>query len=122
ADAMTEAGILGDHVIEFTVPDEEIVQRMGGRRVHPGSGRVYHVVFNPPKTEGKDDISGEDLVIRADDEESTVRHRLSVYHEQTAPLIAYYSKAAAAGSNQYHVLDGTQPVAQVSAQIAQLLG
>ncbi|WP_298444157.1 adenylate kinase [uncultured Ferrimonas sp.] len=122
ADAMTENGIKVDHVIEFAVPDEEIVKRMSGRRVHPGSGRVYHVVFNPPKVEGKDDLSGEELVIRADDEESTVRKRLSVYHEQTAPLINYYTEAAAAGANQYHKMDGTQQVAAVSGQIGELLG
>ncbi|WP_028117545.1 adenylate kinase [Ferrimonas senticii] len=122
ADAMTENGIDVDHVIEFDVPDEEIVKRMSGRRVHPGSGRVYHVVFNPSKVEGKDDVTGEDLVIRADDEESTVRKRLAVYHDQTAPLIQYYTEAAAAGRNQYHKMDGTQQVAAVSAQIGTLLG
>lgn len=122
ADAMKENGIDVDHVIEFDVPDEEIVKRMGGRRVHPGSGRVYHVVFNPPKVEGKDDVTGEELVIRADDEETTVRKRLSVYHEQTAPLINYYTEAANAGANQYHKMDGTQQVAAVSEQIGKLLG
>ncbi|QIZ77145.1 adenylate kinase [Ferrimonas lipolytica] len=122
ADAMTENGIKVDHVIEFDVPDEEIVKRMSGRRVHPGSGRVYHVVFNPPKVEGKDDVTGDELQIRADDEESTVRKRLGVYHDQTAPLIAYYSDAAAQGANQYHKMDGTQQVAAVSTQIGELLG
>ncbi|ADN75396.1 Adenylate kinase [Ferrimonas balearica DSM 9799] len=122
ADAMTENGIDVDHVIEFDVPDEEIVKRMSGRRVHPGSGRVYHVVFNPPKVEGKDDVTGEELVIRADDEETTVRKRLAVYHEQTKPLVDYYSAAAARGANQYHKMDGTQPVDAVSEQIGKLLG
>ncbi len=122
ADAMKENGIKVDHVIEIDVPDEEIVQRMSGRRVHPGSGRVYHVVFNPPKVEGKDDVTGEELVIRADDEEATVRKRLGVYHEQTKPLVSYYSNEAAQGANQYHKLDGTQAVDTVSGQIAQLIG
>lgn len=122
ADAMTENGIDVDHVIEFDVPDEEIVKRMSGRRVHPGSGRVYHVVFNPPKVEGKDDVTGEELVIRADDEETTVRKRLAVYHEQTKPLVDYYSTAAERGANQYHKLDGTQAVDAVSEQIGKLLG
>ncbi|MBY6186704.1 adenylate kinase [Marinobacter hydrocarbonoclasticus] len=122
ADAMTDNGIDVDHVIEFDVPDEEIVKRMSGRRVHPGSGRVYHVVFNPPKVEGKDDVTGEELVIRADDEETTVRKRLAVYHEQTKPLVDYYSSAAERGANQYHKLDGTQAVDVVSGQIGKLLG
>ncbi|MBY5921134.1 adenylate kinase [Ferrimonas balearica] len=122
ADAMTENGIDVDHVIEFDVPDEEIVKRMSGRRVHPGSGRVYHVVFNPPKVEDKDDVTGEELVIRADDEETTVRKRLAVYHEQTKPLVDYYSTAAERGANQYHKLDGTQAVDAVSEQIGKLLG
>ncbi len=90
ADAMKEAGIDVDHCLEFDVPDEVIVERMSGRRVHPGSGRVYHIVYNPPKEEGKDDVSGEDLVIRPDDEAETVRKRLGIYHEQTKPLVDYY--------------------------------
>ncbi|MGL5408396.1 MAG: adenylate kinase, partial [Shewanella sp.] len=95
ADAMAANGISIDHVIEIDVPDEEIVKRMSGRRVHPGSGRVYHVVFNPPKVAGKDDVTGEDLAIRPDDEEATVRKRLGIYHEQTKPLVEYYGKVAA---------------------------
>ncbi|MBB1485701.1 adenylate kinase [Oceanospirillum sediminis] len=90
ADAMKEAGVQLDHVVEIAVEDEEIIKRMSGRRVHPASGRTYHVVFNPPKVEGKDDETGEDLIQREDDQEETVRHRLSVYHEQTAPLVDYY--------------------------------
>ena len=122
ADAMKEAGINVDHCIEFDVDDEIIVQRMGGRRVHPGSGRVYHVSYNPPKVEGKDDVTGEDLVIRPDDEEATVRKRLGVYHEQTKPLVDYYKGEADAGNCQYHKLDGTQEVSAVSAQLSELLG
>ncbi|MBE1299157.1 MAG: adenylate kinase [Alteromonadaceae bacterium] len=121
ADAMKENGIDVDHVIEFDVPDEVIVERMGGRRVHPGSGRVYHVTFNPPKEEGKDDVTGEDLVIRPDDEEATVRKRLGVYHEQTKPLVDYYQGEADSGNCKYHKLDGTQPVDTVSAAMAELL-
>ncbi|QSX38555.1 adenylate kinase [Shewanella sedimentimangrovi] len=121
ADAMAANGISIDHVIEIDVPDEEIVKRMSGRRVHPGSGRVYHVVFNPPKAEGKDDLTGEELVIRPDDEESTVRKRLAIYHEQTKPLVDYYGKVAAAGNTKYSKFDGTQSVADVSKLIVTAL-
>ncbi|MCT7656455.1 adenylate kinase [Oceanimonas sp. NS1] len=121
ADAMKEAGVAVDHVLEFAVPDEEIVKRMSGRRVHPGSGRVYHLVYNPPKVEGKDDVTGEELVIRADDEESTVRKRLAVYHEQTAPLIDYYKQEAEAGHTQHHKVDGTQSVEAVSRELTSIL-
>ena len=95
ADALKEAGVKIDAVVEIDVADEEIVKRMAGRRVHPGSGRTYHVVFNPPKEEGKDDVTGEELVQRADDAEETVRDRLKIYHDQTAPLITYYKGWAA---------------------------
>ena len=121
ADAMKESGIVVDHVIEFTVDDEIIVERMSGRRVHPGSGRVYHISYNPPKVEGKDDLSGEDLVVRPDDEESTVRKRLAIYHEQTKPLVDYYSTDAIAGNCAYHKIDGTRPVDAVSAELGELL-
>ncbi|KZN36454.1 adenylate kinase [Pseudoalteromonas luteoviolacea] len=122
ADAMKENAINIDHVIEFDVADEIIVERMGGRRVHPGSGRVYHVVYNPPKVEGKDDETGEDLIIRADDTEETVRKRLSIYHDQTRPLVDYYQKEAQEGNTQYHKLDGTQAVESVSQKLGELLG
>ncbi|WP_105215662.1 MULTISPECIES: adenylate kinase [unclassified Pseudoalteromonas] len=122
ADAMKENGIAVDHVIEFDVADEVIVERMGGRRVHPGSGRVYHVVYNPPKVEGKDDVTGEDLIIRDDDTEETVRKRLAIYHDQTKPLVDYYQGEADAGNTQYHKLNGTQAVETVSQQLAELLG
>lgn len=121
ADAMAANGISIDHVVEIDVPDEEIVKRMSGRRVHPGSGRVYHVVFNPPKVEGKDDVTGEELVIRPDDEESTVRKRLGIYHEQTKPLVDYYGKVAADGNTKYSKFDGTQSVAEVSKLIQSAL-
>ena len=122
ADAMKAVGVMVDFVLEFDVPDEEIVKRMSGRRVHSGSGRTYHVVFNPPKVEGKDDVTGEDLVIRADAEETTVRKRLDVYHQQTAPLIGFYGKEAEAGNTRYVKIDGTQPVDLVSQQLAAILG
>ena len=122
ADAMKAVGVVVDFVLEFDVPDEEIVKRMSGRRVHPGSGRVYHLVFNPPMVEGKDDVTGEDLVIRADDEETTVRKRLDIYHQQTEPLVGYYKAEAAAGHTRYERLDGTQAVDAVSQQLAALLG
>ncbi|MEE1672483.1 adenylate kinase [Agarivorans aestuarii] len=121
ADAMKEAGIKIDAVLEFDVADEEIVKRMSGRRVHPGSGRVYHIVYNPPKVEGIDDVSGEDLVIRPDDEESIVRDRLAIYHEQTKPLVSYYGKEAEAGNSKYFKLDGTQSVEAISNQLVELL-
>jgi adenylate kinase len=122
ADAMKEAGIKVDHVIEFDVPDEVIVERMAGRRVHPASGRVYHLKYNPPKNDGKDDETGEDLVIREDDKEETVRHRLSVYHEQTKPLVDYYQNEASESNCQYHKIDGTKGVDVVSQQLSSLLG
>ncbi len=121
ADAMQENSIDVDHVLEFAVPDDVIVDRMGGRRVHPGSGRVYHVVYNPPKVEGKDDQTGDDLLVRDDDKEETVRKRLGVYHEQTAPLVTYYTDLAKEGKTQYAKLDGTQQVDAVSAELAKLL-
>jgi adenylate kinase len=100
ADAIKNQGIKIDYVVEIDVDDEEIIKRMSGRRVHPASGRTYHVVFNPPKVEGKDDATDEALIQRDDDKEETVRKRLTVYHDQTEPLIAYYSKWAASGESQ----------------------
>ncbi len=97
ADALKDKGVQVDAVVEIDVDDDEIIKRMGGRRVHLASGRTYHVVFNPPKEEGKDDKTGEPLIQRDDDQEDTVRKRLSVYHDQTEPLIDYYSKLADAG-------------------------
>ena len=122
ADAMKDNDVLVDHVIEFDVPDDVIVERMSGRRVHPASGRVYHVTYNPPKVAGKDDQTGEDLVIRDDDKEETVRKRLGVYHEQTEPLVGYYRKQAEQGLTNYHHLDGTQAVESVIKILSDLLG
>ena len=97
AEAMKAAGVQIDFVLEIDVPDSDIIERMGGRRVHLSSGRTYHVRFNPPKADGKDDVTGEALIQRDDDKEETVRKRLDVYHSQTKPLVEYYSKWAAAG-------------------------
>jgi len=122
ADAMKAAGVIIDFVLEFDVPDEEIVKRMAGRRVHSGSGRTYHIVYNPPKVEGKDDVTGDDLAIRPDDEESTVRKRLEIYHNQTAPLISYYQKEAELGNGAHHKFDGTKAVDVISAELQAILG
>lgn len=121
ADGMHEAGIEIDYVLEFDVPDDVIVERMAGRRVHPGSGRVYHVAYNPPQEEGKDDVTGEDLIVRDDDKEETVRYRLSVYHDQTKPLVDYYQKLADQQVVKYHKVDGTQDVARINAELKDVL-
>jgi len=97
AEAMKQAGVGIDYVVEIDVPDEAIVERMSGRRSHPASGRTYHVKFNPPKVAGKDDVTGEDLVQRDDDKEEVVKNRLSVYHNQTKPLVKYYVDWANSG-------------------------
>ncbi|PKO47649.1 MAG: adenylate kinase [Betaproteobacteria bacterium HGW-Betaproteobacteria-22] len=97
ADAMKNAGVGIDYVVEIDVPDEAIVERMSGRRSHPASGRTYHVKFNPPKVAGKDDVTGEDLVQRDDDKEDVVKNRLNVYHSQTKPLVKYYTDWANSG-------------------------
>jgi adenylate kinase len=97
ADAMKDAGVAIDYVLEIDVPDAAIVERMSGRRAHVASGRTYHVKFNPPKVAGKDDVTGEDLIQRDDDREETVRKRLDVYHAQTKPLVEYYERWAASG-------------------------
>jgi adenylate kinase len=120
ASGMQEMGIHVDYVVEIDVPDEEIIKRMGGRRVHLASGRTYHVVFNPPKVEGKDDETGEDLIQREDDQEATVRARLGVYHDQTEPLVAHYSDLAAAGGEnapKYVKVDGLGGVEEIRDRI-----
>ncbi|MDR9466700.1 adenylate kinase [Marinospirillum sp.] len=125
ADAMKEAGVKLDHVVEITVDDEEIVQRMAGRRVHPASGRTYHITHNPPKVEGKDDVTGEDLIQREDDNEDTVRHRLAVYHEQTAPLVEYYqawAKQDPEEAPEYACIKGVGSVEDIRAQVLKALG
>lgn len=123
AEALGAAGVNIDHVIEISVPDDEIVARMSGRRAHLPSGRTYHIIHNPPKVEGKDDITGEDLVQRDDDKEEVVRDRLSVYHAQTAALVSYYQALAQSGKDapSYHQFDGTQPIDVVKAAIFAVL-
>ncbi len=125
AEAMKHAGVHIDHVVEIDVADAEIIRRMSGRRVHLGSGRTYHVVFNPPKVANKDDVTGEDLIQREDDREETVKKRLAVYHDQTKPLVAYYS--AWAGSAEPHApkyarISGVGSVDTIRNQICQALG
>jgi adenylate kinase len=118
ADALKEAGVAIDAVIEIDVPDSEIVKRMSGRRAHLASGRTYHVIYNPPKIEGKDDETGEDLVQRDDDKEEIVLGRLSVYHDLTQPLVAYYHGVADADSSvKYIRIDGTQKIDAVEEEI-----
>ena len=121
ADGLKAIGVDIDSVLEFQVADDVIVERMSGRRAHLASGRTYHVVYNPPKVEGKDDVTGEDLVVRDDDKEETVRARLEVYHTQTAPLITYYQNEAKLGNTKYFEFDGTKQVAEVSAEIDKVL-
>ena len=125
AEALKEQGIDIDYVVEIDVPDEEIIKRMSGRRVHPASGRTYHVIFNPPKEEGKDDVTGELLIQRDDDKEETVRKRLQVYHEQTEPLIEYYSKWAETGDGhapKYVKVSGIGSVEEIRDRIFAALG
>ncbi|WP_409523706.1 adenylate kinase [Nitrincola sp. MINF-07-Sa-05] len=120
ADAMKNAGVIIDAVVEIDVDNEEIIGRMSGRRVHPGSGRTYHITFNPPKVEGKDDVTGEELVQRVDDQEDTVRQRLRVYDEQTAPLINYYkswNEEGSAGAPRYVYVQGVGSVDDIRDKI-----
>lgn len=118
AEALRDAGVEIDHVIEIAVEDEEIVSRIAGRRMHPASGRTYHVEHNPPKVAGKDDETGEDLIQREDDKEETVRHRLSVYHSQTKPLVAFYQDLAAVnGTPKYSAIAGVGSVEQITAKV-----
>ena len=124
ADAMKEAGITVDYVLEFDVPDELIVDRIVGRRVHAASGRVYHIKFNPPKVEGKDDVTGEDLIQREDDKEETVKKRLQVYSDQTRPLVDYYSNWAKSEPSQapkYRAISGTGSVEEITARALEAL-
>jgi adenylate kinase len=113
AEGMQAAGIEIDVVVELQLEDSEIIKRMSGRRIHPGSGRSYHVIFNPPKVENTDDETGEPLVQRDDDKEETVRKRLVVYHEQTAPLIKYYSDLVNQGSIRYLRINGAGDVNEI---------
>ncbi len=125
ADALKDGGIPVDAVVEIDVDDNEIIKRMSGRRVHLASGRTYHVTFNPPKVEGKDNETGEDLIQRDDDKEETVRKRLDVYHEQTEPLIDYYSKWSASGEDgapAYHKIAGIGSVEDIRDKVFAALG
>ena len=118
AEAMKEAGVVLDFVVEIDVPDEAIVERMSGRRVHLSSGRTYHLVYNPPKVAGKDDETGEDLIQRDDDQAETVQKRLNVYHELTEVLVDYYGKQSVeTGLPGYIKVDGTQDVNEVKEQV-----
>ena len=120
ADAMKAVGVPIDFVVEIDVADAEIVKRMSGRRVHPASGRTYHVDFNPPKVNGQDDVTGEPLIQRDDDKEETVRKRLEVYHEQTEPLVDYYSKWSVNGGKDaphYIKIAGVGTVEEIRDQI-----
>ena len=119
ADAMKAAGVKLDYVLEIDVPFDAIVERMGGRRSHPASGRTYHSKFNPPKVEGRDDITGEPLIQRADDQEETVKKRLEVYSAQTRPLVAYYAdwaRAQPAAAPKYRAISGTGRVDEITAR------
>jgi adenylate kinase len=120
AEGLAEMGVDIDNVIEIVVEDEEIVKRMSGRRVHPQSGRTYHTVFNPPKTSGVDDVTGEPLIQRDDDQEETVRKRLNVYHEQTKPLVGYYS--APGQPVKFDSIAGVGTVDEITQKIFEILG
>jgi adenylate kinase len=119
ADAMKAAGVKLDYVLEIDVPFEAIIERMSGRRSHPASGRTYHVKFNPPQVAGVDDVTGEPLVQRADDQEETVKKRLQVYSDLTRPLVDYYSgwaKADASSAPKYRAIQGTGSVEDITAR------
>lgn len=120
AEALRNAGVPIDHVVEIDVPDSVIIDRLTGRRVHPGSGRVYHVAHNPPRTPDRDDDTGEELVQREDDREETVRQRLQVYHNQTAQLVGYYG-AQASGTTRYHRIGGVGAVDAIRSQVLDAL-
>ncbi len=124
ADAMKDAGVPIEAVVDIDVPDEEIIKRMSGRRVHLASGRTYHVIFNPPREEGKDDETGEPLIQRDDDQEETVRKRLEVYHDQTEPLIGYYKQwesSGGAGAPKYIRIEGVGKVDEIRDMIFKAL-
>ncbi|WP_019518780.1 adenylate kinase [Faucicola boevrei] len=119
AQALADAGVNIDNVIEIAVPDEQIIQRLSGRRVHPASGRTYHTIYNPPKVADVDDETGEPLIQRDDDKEATIRERLVTYHKLTATLVGFYQDLAKSGENapRYASFDGTQDIAKVSEQV-----
>jgi adenylate kinase len=125
AQALRNARLHIDLIVNFEIEDEEIVERLSGRWVHPGSGRVYHVELNPPKVAGHDDVTGEPLIQRSDDQPDVVRHRLAVYHHQTEPLIAYYQTWAMSDADEcprFITIDAAEPVEQVHTELLQLIG
>ena len=117
AEALIERDINIDAVVEIDVPDQDIIDRMAGRRMHPASGRNYHIIFNPPKNEGKDDITGEDLILREDDKPETVKDRLKVYADQTSPLVVFYSNLSTSSQLNYIKVSGTETPSNVTQQI-----
>jgi adenylate kinase len=122
AEAMKEAGVPLDIVLEIDVPDQDIIDRMAGRRVHLASGRTYHITYNPPKVAGKDDVTGEDLIQRDDDKEETVRHRLDIYHSQTKPLVTFYTNWKNAGDANAPKVEKVAGVGSVDAITSRVLG
>ena len=117
AEALIQRDINIDAVVEIDVPDQDIIDRMAGRRMHPASGRNYHIIFNPPKNEGKDDITGEDLILREDDKPETVKDRLKVYADQTSPLVVFYSDLSVSSQLKYIKVSGTATPSNVTKQI-----
>tara|TARA_R110001592_G_scaffold173980_7_gene412756 strand:- start:5300 stop:5947 length:648 start_codon:yes stop_codon:yes gene_type:complete len=121
AQALINAGVIIDSVVEISVEDEDIVMRMSGRRTHEGSGRTYHLVYNPPKQEGVDDVTGETLIQREDDKEDTVRNRLNIYHEQTKPLVSFYSNLEGEHAPKYCRIEGVGSVAEITRRVFESL-
>ncbi len=121
AKALQDAGVAIDGIVEIVVPDDEIVNRLSGRRSHPASGRVYHIVYNPPKVEGLDDVTGEPLIQRDDDEEATIRNRLATYHEQTEVLSSFYGSLTGEGAPKLIRVNGSQSIDGVKESIAREL-
>ena len=121
AEALVNAGVAIDNVLEIAVADDEIVSSLSGRRVHPASGRIYHVIHNPPAREGCDDLTGEALVQRDDDREETVRKRLSVYHQQTAPLVGFYQSMTGPDAPKYHRIEGVGDLEAIKIRISEAL-
>ncbi len=122
AEAMKEAGVPLDIVLEIDVPDQDIIDRMAGRRVHLASGRTYHITYNPPKVAGKDDVTGEDLIQRDDDKEETVRHRLDIYHSQTKPLVTFYTNWKNAGDANAPKVEKVAGVGSVDEITSRVIG
>lgn len=121
AEALRMNHIHLDFVIEITAPDAELIKRLSGRRIHPGSGRVYHLIYHPPLNDERDDVTGEPLIQREDDHEETIQNRLKIYHQQTEPLVNYYSKASGKDAPIYIKIDGTGSVEEVSKKIFEAL-